>query len=85
MWVHNACNDSVTILKRQKISNHQVEVHTDKNGPHIHLDRGTKKEEYINVTDTTTDDAMKQLPKKLRKNDKVRQAVDKAKKRHDES
>ena len=63
---------SITKLGRQKIGNYQVEVHVDERGPHIHIDRGSKNEQYINADNIKTEDVMKSLPGKLKKNKKNR-------------
>ncbi|MFZ2448944.1 MAG: DUF4157 domain-containing protein [Methylovulum miyakonense] len=48
-WPHG----SITKLGRRNIANHQVEVHVDERGPHVHLDRGTGDEQYINLKGTS--------------------------------
>ena len=40
-------NSSVTVFSRQKVAHNQVEIHVDSHGPHVHINRGTKKEQYI--------------------------------------
>ena len=36
-------NSSVMVFSRQKVAHNQVEIHADSHGPHIHINRGTKK------------------------------------------
>jgi hypothetical protein len=58
-WPHG----SITKLPRRVIANHQVEVHVDERGPHVHLDRGTAAEQYVNLRDVASaSDAAGLLP-----------------------
>ena len=36
-------NSSVMVFSRQKVAHNQVEIHADSHGPHVHINRGTKK------------------------------------------
>ena len=43
---------------------HYLEIHVDSHSPHIHINRGTKKEQYINISGLTVGQAQEKLPKK---------------------
>ncbi|MEW5988082.1 MAG: hypothetical protein AB1791_15735, partial [Chloroflexota bacterium] len=73
-WPHG----SITILGRRNIGTHQVEVHVDERGPHVHLDRGTGDEQYINLDGLTTADGMAQLPGGLRGEAVIENAISRA-------
>ncbi|WP_349830282.1 MULTISPECIES: RHS repeat domain-containing protein, partial [Bacteroidaceae] len=75
---HGDVNDSVTILRRQNIRNYQIEVHVDSHGPHIHLDRGTRQERYINISGMSNEQALRELPNKLRRESSVSAAINNA-------
>jgi hypothetical protein len=72
-WKHG----SITILPRQNINNHQVEVHVDNHGPHVHLDRGAKDQKYI-VFKESVADAEKEFPGALRGNARIQGALERA-------
>ncbi|MFP4343540.1 MAG: DUF4157 domain-containing protein [Anaerolineales bacterium] len=73
-WIHG----NKILLSRRVICNHQVEVHVDERGPHVHLDRKTRHEEYINCKGKTSAMVMSELPRKLKKEGEIQRAVDKA-------
>ena len=50
-------NSSVTVFSRQKVAHNQVEIHVDSHGPHVHINRGTKKEQCINISGLTVGQA----------------------------
>jgi hypothetical protein len=65
--------EHVTILNRQRIQGHQVEVHVGRrHGPHVHIDRGTDVERYIRLTDA---DWFEQLPRRVRENQQILDAI----------
>ena len=71
-------NSSVTVFSRQKVAHNQVEIHVDSHGPHVHINRGTKKEQYINISGLTVGQAQEKLPKKVAQNSRVQDALKKA-------
>lgn len=75
---------NINALSRRKIGNYTVEVHVDGNGPHIHLDRGSRNPKYIGMLNSSdkvrkTARVLSLLPKKLRENKIMRSAILKAK------
>ena len=71
-------NSSVTVFSRQKVAHNQVEIHADSHGPHVHINRGTKKEQCINISGLTVGQAQEKLPKKVAQNSRVQDALKKA-------
>ena len=71
-------NSSVTVFSRQKVAHNQVEIHVDSHGPHVHINRGTKKEQCINISGLTVGQAQEKLPKKVAQNSRVQDALKKA-------
>jgi len=70
-------NSSVTVFSRQKVAHNQVEIHVDSHGPHVHINRGTKKEQCINISGLTVGQAQEKLPKKVAQNSRVQDALKK--------
>mgnify|MGYP006906148222 FL=1 len=66
------------VFSRQKAAHNQVEIHVDSHGPHVHINRGTKKEQYINISELTVGQAQEKLPKKVAQNPRVQDALKKA-------
>jgi hypothetical protein len=66
----------VTILNRQRIANHQVEVHVGRtHGPHVHIDRGQADEIYIRLSDPNWYEG---IPRRVLENERVQDAVKRA-------
>jgi hypothetical protein len=61
-WPHG----SITKLGRRRFGTHQVEVHVDERGPHVHLDRGTADEKYINLRGREAAEGDADLPGAIR-------------------
>jgi len=51
------------MFSRQKVAHHQIEIHVDSHGPHVHINR-EKKEQYINISGVTVGQAQEKLSKK---------------------
>ena len=68
-------NSSVMVFSRQKVAHNQVEIHADSHGPHVHINRGTKKEQYINISELNVGQAQEKLPKKVAQNPRVQDAL----------
>lgn len=71
-WPH----DSITKLNRRRFGAHQVEVHVDNHGPHIHLDRGGDNPQYIHIDDiSSAADVDAKLPGALNGNPTIQNAA----------
>lgn len=73
-WKHG----SITKLSRRNIGQYQVEVHVDERGPHIHLNRGQRDEQYINLTNLTVEQGLEKLPRSIRNTDEIVKAAEDA-------
>ncbi|WP_437716989.1 hypothetical protein WMF45_11600 [Sorangium sp. So ce448] len=74
-WKHG----SITKLGRRRFGTHQVEVHVDERGPHVHLDRGAADEKYINLKGfSSAADGDAQLPGALQGNGTIVSAMQEA-------
>lgn len=71
-WKHG----SITKLGRRNIRNHEVEVHVDERGPHVHIDRASD-DIYVNLRDCSTlAEAEAPLPRVLREEPTIQRAIE---------